>query len=386
MSRGESRVNQQLKEIKGVFENNQDLSYKLFNHLPIGVCITNDKGHFTDVNEAYLVLYGYSKQELVGESFLKVVPEQSQNELSDLHSRFMGRKYELSGRWVVWGKNKEKFEILSNAAYLDADEQTKEPRKMTFVVKVNELEDTILKLQETVQLLEDKLKAQSAAADMAEHQMRNRLGSIVTIADMLHKTEMNDMQRKWINLIKNAGQDTLEMLNTTRDFAAMERGNYSPNISNFDILDLFAQIQSEVDQLQEQYESKVVIHFEGKPLDYDDELTIDADRTYLKHLFKNLMSNAIEAAPTSSTITVDTVIPNDEHINITIHNPGVIPQKIRGSFFEKYSTHGKKEGTGLGTYIAQMIANLHDGNISFITHEQEGTTLFVNLPRNSSSQ
>jgi PAS domain S-box-containing protein len=386
MKSTEQQASRQLDSIKGVFENNRDVSYQLFDNLPIGICITDQNGKFTDVNMAYTELYGFTKDELIGESFLKIVPEQSQDELSDLHSKFMGRKYELSGRWKVHDKAGEKFEILSNAAYLDSEEHYPEPRKMTFVVKVNELEETISKLKDSIALLENKLDAQSAAASISEHQMRNRLGSIVTIANMLQKTELTETQNRWIQLIRNAGQDTIEMLNTTKDFAAMERGTFEPQITEFDILDLFSIINSETEQLQQMTESEVVILVNGNSLDYDDEIIVDADKTYIKHLFKNLITNALEAAPANSKIIVDTKTSNNDFLEISVHNPGVIPQKIRGSFFEKYSTSGKKQGTGLGTYIAKMIVNLHEGNISFVTHEEEGTTLFVNIPRSLSKE
>ncbi|PRP66440.1 ATP-binding protein [Nonlabens agnitus] len=59
---------------------------------------------------------------------------------------------------------------------------------------------------------------------------------------------------------------------------------------------------------------------------------------------------------------------------------GMIPEEIQPTFFEKYTTSGKDRGTGLGTYIAKMIAGFHGGNISFISSKEQGTTLFVVLP------
>jgi len=378
--RNERKVSAQLNEIKSVFESNQDLSFKIFDSMPIGICITDKNGKFTDVNETYLSIYGYQRDEMIGGPFTMVVPEESKSELTDLHNQFMGRKYELSGRWKVWGKSKEKFEVITNAAYLsEIDERG--PSKMTFVVKANDLEQTIDKLRSAVGLLERKLQAQSDAADLADHQMRNRLGSIVTIANMLEKTELNDMQLRWVKLIKNAGADTIEMLDTTKDFVLMERGEYKPNPTEFDILDMLQQVESELDQLKEIKNSQVSIILNDNSLDYDDEVVVAADKVYLKHLLKNLVSNALEAAPDDSKITVNTQIKSGSDLVITIHNPGMIPPSIQDSFFQKYATSGKEKGTGLGTYVAQMIADVHGGNISFITSEEQGTTLILTLPQ-----
>jgi signal transduction histidine kinase len=38
-------------------------------------------------------------------------------------------------------------------------------------------------------------------------------------------------------------------------------------------------------------------------------------------------------------------------------------------------------GSGLGTYIARLICELHGGSIGFTTDPQEGTRLRIELPR-----
>jgi signal transduction histidine kinase len=67
-------------------------------------------------------------------------------------------------------------------------------------------------------------------------------------------------------------------------------------------------------------------------------------------------------------------------LRIAIHNAGVVPEAVRDRFFEKYATSGKRSGTGLGTYSAQLIAKAHGGHIEFTTSEAEGTRVTVVLP------
>ena len=49
---------------------------------------------------------------------------------------------------------------------------------------------------------------------------------------------------------------------------------------------------------------------------------------------------------------------------LTVRNMGEVPPGIRERFFEKYSTQGKKWGTGLGTYSARLIAATHGWSLS----------------------
>ncbi|MHC1789731.1 sensor histidine kinase [Solidesulfovibrio sp.] len=96
-------------------------------------------------------------------------------------------------------------------------------------------------------------------------------------------------------------------------------------------------------------------------------------------MLMNLIKNAVEASPPGGDVTVAC---QKDHagLRLTIHNSGLVPESVRGSFFNKDSTAGKMYGTGLGTYSALLIAKAHAGNITFTTSETEGTTVTVVLP------
>ena len=62
-----------------------------------------------------------------------------------------------------------------------------------------------------------------------------------------------------------------------------------------------------------------------------------------------------------------------------MHNWGMVPEQVRPCFFEKYATSGKKDGNGLGTYMAHMVVTSHGGSISFKSSKDEGTTVKMEL-------
>ncbi|MDP4879526.1 MAG: HAMP domain-containing histidine kinase, partial [Opitutales bacterium] len=64
--------------------------------------------------------------------------------------------------------------------------------------------------------------------------------------------------------------------------------------------------------------------------------------------------------------------------------PG-IPPKIQASFFEPFVTHGKREGTGLGTAIVKSIVETHHGEINFET-SANGTCFYIQLPKKLASK
>lgn len=96
------------------------------------------------------------------------------------------------------------------------------------------------------------------------------------------------------------------------------------------------------------------------------------------NLFNNLLSNAIEAAPSGTEVHLS-FKHNENFILFSIQNQGMIPEKIRTRFFDKFITYGKEGGTGLGTYSAILSAKAMGGDINFTTSEEKGTTLFIKL-------
>ncbi|MDH5717649.1 MAG: ATP-binding protein [Spirochaetia bacterium] len=87
-------------------------------------------------------------------------------------------------------------------------------------------------------------------------------------------------------------------------------------------------------------------------------------------MFSNLFKNCIEASPHDSQISIHIKVKNSKSMSISFHNFSVVPKEIRNRFFSKLSTHGKKNGTGLGNYSAMLIAKTLGGVIekgTFVT-------------------
>lgn len=251
---------------------------------------------------------------------------------------------------------------------------------MTLVVKANQLELTIQRLKTTIEILENRIKTQDIANRLAEHDMRNRVASMISISDILSKSKLNKQQAKWVRMLKDIGNDTIKLLSSAKDYAKMERGEYKPNISSFDLLELIANTTSEMRELIDEKNASIQLFHNSIEVEpTEDSLSMKGDEFYLSYLFQNLLRNALEASPEGKNISIHIETDNLFEINIT--NQGVIPEEIRDNFFDKYATKGKERGTGLGTYIAKMIAEIHKGNLTFLTGNNGTTTLILKLPK-----
>jgi CheY-like chemotaxis protein len=96
----------------------------------------------------------------------------------------------------------------------------------------------------------------------------------------------------------------------------------------------------------------------------------------------NLLKNALEASPEDGEVLVRLRSQSDGNgdcVALDIHNDGQVPEALRERFFEKYATHGKADGTGLGAYSARLMARVQRGALR-MNSDEGGTTLSLRLP------
>lgn len=122
---------QETARLKQELEANPQAYEQIIEDTDLAICITNEAGNFVAVNDNYTQWYEYDREELVGESFLKVVPEETQGELSNLHEEFMDIQIEMMRDWEVMSKSGKRLKISVDAGY--SDKINDAPHKITFV-------------------------------------------------------------------------------------------------------------------------------------------------------------------------------------------------------------------------------------------------------------
>jgi two-component system CheB/CheR fusion protein len=111
-------------------------------------------------------------------------------------------------------------------------------------------------------------------------------------------------------------------------------------------------------------------------------ILLQGDAVRLEQVFVNLLSNAVEHAPTSPTIDVTvTKAGSLATVEVRDYGPG-IPSDVLPLLFKPYARLGQKSssGLGLGLYLAREIVTAHGGKIEAKSSLGEGTTIIVRLP------
>ena len=228
-------------------------------------------------------------------------------------------------------------------------------------------------LLENTQLREDVER-------VTRHDLKSPLVSIIGYSEFgLLKTDLDHTVQDCLETIRDSGYKMLEMINLSLDLVKMERGSYLLDPSPVDLLAVIRKILKDFIDLTRGKTLAAQIYIGDRLSRESDTFIVQSEELLCYSMFSNLLKNAIEASPFERTITV--YLSKEEFHTISIHNMGVVPEEIRDSFFEKYSTAGKKNGTGLGTYSAKLIIETHGGSIDYESSEEYGTTIISQLPK-----
>lgn len=354
---------------------------------PVGICITDEAGIFEYVNPTYCRLYGYDSEELIGNEFVMVVPPKDRDWLKHLHAEFMGHRYELRGEWQVVRKDGSPMSIIADAAYIiDVDGQ---PKKVTFVLDITARKEAEEALKDTVERLNGEIeertrleKAKTEVERMIRHDLRNPLNGIIAAAEILLADEASDEQRELYLMIRESGRKLDSMLSNSMDLIRMEEGTYQLVATELSLAEILRNVDRELSQLAAGYGASLGYMLDGETLRWDADLPMRGERFYLEDLFANLVRNAIEASNAGDVVSVR-VAREATAYTVEIHNRQAVPESIRETFFDRYTTSGKRHGTGLGTYVARLIAESHGGAITFSSSEADGTSVRVTLPSHS---
>src|SRR4029453_2238692 len=107
---------------------------------------------------------------------------------------------------------------------------------------------------------------------------------------------------------------------------------------------------------------------------------IAIDGEQLSQVFRSLLSNAVDAAPEASDITLESTILPKGGWRCRLTNRGApIPPEMLPRVFELFLST-KPGSTGVGLAMAQRIVEEHHGKITIESSAESGTTVAVSLP------
>jgi PAS domain S-box-containing protein len=342
----------------------------VFNRTPLGMCVTDEKGNFVEANDAYCDFYGYTRKELLGKHFCLMVPDEHKEAMRQLHDDFIAGRSEAKGRFNVQKHDGSKATILADSIRIfDSDGR---PQKVTFVSDITEA-----------------LAAQRLREDIdkiTQHDLKTPLQNVIAVPGIiLENPNLTEEERELLATIEQSGRQMLSIINTSLALFRMESGQHEIEERLFDLRALLDRVMRDLRSQRGDLGSPIEVQVEGDLVNDDapGPVLILGEEMLCYSLLLNPLKNALEASADSDEPIGIRIQQDREAVRIEIQNRQDVPEEIRDRFFEKNVSHGKRGGSGIGTYSARLIAEAHGGNVSLATGKGDGTTFLIELPARS---
>ncbi|MGV9013141.1 MAG: PAS domain S-box protein [Flavobacteriales bacterium] len=331
------------------------------------------KGIIQSWNQGAERILGYTAEEMVGTSILRIVPQHLLGEEADIIQRI--RAGTRIDHFRTSRVRKDGTEIpLSITVSPVRDDHG-------IVIGASKVaRDFSEQLEVEQQLANAALLKDRFMATLA-HELRNPLAALTTAWELM------DLAKDDPDMMENAhammGRQLRQLTRLVNDLMDISRVNNGKLTMCMEELSLHHILHAAVEQAQPAIQDAGdEVHLETAPA----HIRIHGDEVRLIQLFGNLLSNAVKFSPAGSPITIRTRLQGDR-VAIVVEDKGIgIPKEHLDKVFEMFAqlttTRGdRRSGLGIGLNLVRQLVALHGGTISVVSAGQDkGSSFTVQLP------
>ncbi|MFH1452668.1 MAG: ATP-binding protein [Armatimonadota bacterium] len=217
-------------------------------------------------------------------------------------------------------------------------------------------------------------KAREEFLSMLIHDLKTPLSTIIATTDLLPRLEGNE-KLSCIEGMRFSENALLYMVNNVTGAAKIDSGKSDYHFENFEVENLFQELN---------YIFKPYADFKQVNLTFSGgkDTTVHADYDKLRHIFYNLVNNALRYTPMGGTIKISCRRHKDKAAFEVSDTGCGIPQEKQQDVFKKFTRikGQRSEGTGLGLYIVKTYLEGHASEIKLESGIEQGTKFTFRLP------
>lgn len=390
----EKKLAERTAELESIHKNISDYQFALDESCIVAV--TDQKGIIQHVNDNFCKISKYSRAELLGKDHriinssyhskefirnLWVTIANGQIWKGELKNRAKDGTFYWVDTTIVPFLNEEDkpYKYLAIRADITQRKQAEER-----ILKLNEdLENKVtertLELTQALERQQELNEMKSRFVSMASHEFRTPLSAILTSISLVktyNKEDQEEKRNKHIERIKGSVKNLTGILNDFLSLDKLEQGKVEMTREKFNLSEFAQDIVEEVKGMLKQ-DQRIDFSYAGPE-------EIVQDKKILRNVLLNLLSNAIKYSEEGKEIYFSVSVIN-EVVTIRVKDEGIgIPEDEQKNLFGKFYRARNAvniQGTGLGLNIVRKYVELLDGNISFVSKPEAGTTFTLEFPQ-----
>ncbi len=229
--------------------------------------------------------------------------------------------------------------------------------------------------------LEERERFKNAFIRNFSHELRNPLTSIVSMTNLLEKSQLDREQSQMVDFLKESNANLKLLLEDIMSISMIASGKLILRHKVFNLISLLELIAFT-------YRSKT----KGTPirfdLDYDRRIPeyIEGDRIRIFQILTNLLDNALKFTEEGSIalkVSLNQKRANKVSLRFEVSDTGIgIPLEKTKAIFESFTQleeEGKKEGAGLGLSIVKGLLGLMGSEVYVRSELGKGSSFYFDV-------
>ena len=348
-----------------------------------GVAILDSEGRLLSLNGAGEALFGLRQNEIVGESFTRLLANESHALALDYLNglKANGVRSVLNDGREVLGREKNggRIPLFMTLGRISDDE----PRRYCAVLR-----DLTAWKRAEAQLQDARRAAEQASAKKSDflakisHEIRTPMNAIIGFAEVMQEERLgpvgNAKYKEYLGDIQVSGKHVVSLVNDLLDLAKIEAGRME---LTFAATDLNAVVASCVGILQPQANANRVLVRSQLASKLP---PVVADERSMRQIVLNMLSNATRYTEAGGQVIVSTALSENGEAVIRIRDTGIgmTPTEIEQALepFRQVGNRPRSGGTGLGLPLTKALVEANRAGFTIRSAPGEGTLVEIAFP------
>jgi PAS domain S-box-containing protein len=356
-------------------EKSQQLYEMIAKNYPDGVINVLDKKFnyiFSEGKE--LAKLGYGSKDLIGTNYLSRLD----SSLKELITSKLTKALYGSNQSCTIASNNQHYELN-----IVGIKDEKEVIDRILIVEINVTKQKQIEEEQRNALERERElgEMKSRFVSMASHEFRTPLSAILSSASLIEKYEKTEQQPNRLKHTERIKSSVANLTNILNDFLSLDKLSSNvvqSEVKEVNVCEIIEYAICELESIKKQ-DQEVCFEFLGGT-----DCIFKTDEKILKNIMLNLISNGLKYSHSDGKVMVKLYLDSDD-LCIEVKDFGIgIPEQEQEKLFQRFfraENVSNIQGTGLGLNIVKKYIEILEGEITFESKLNEGTTFLLKLPQ-----